>query len=491
VYELVDAFLLTEVGKDYLSDMKNFRNEEDQDKEDKDSSLRISQTLSRFTRSITTKQLPSFPRFRANTEQQQPKYLLSPLRTHFDDTRTSSISIGLSASALASMGIGTGTGLGTGIGPHGESTSCEDEFQDDAHLLLDDEQRKSYVSLSHTSLSSSSSSLSLSSLYKAVSESVVWSIVNGLGSEPVMILSGQSPHFILKCSVDWHALLGYSAEEVFGKCLEHFIPPDSLLANPLLNQLHSQPHSQSQSRDSDLMNRNQPHRNSNHGTDALHGMMTTYDALTSFYSQLQSHNHSHSHLVLKLQTADQQVVPFSIHALPLFKRQERRFATDPLPHNARGQMISEQLKKAFMSDSSPTLGELPSDGNGNGNGTQAQSQSLQFDDLSCGSSANLKTVAFYVVYMNHLTYDYDEQQQDQQQREEKERTNSYVDRVLSIASSSFSLNQRGKSWMNTNGNGNENKTMTAADANHYPSPPSLPSVDPTESEEEKWGGFLL
>jgi hypothetical protein len=244
--------------------------------------------------------------------------------------------------------------------------------------------------------------------------------------------------------------MGYTSEEVFGKCLEHFIPPDSLMANPFLNQLHStkpQQQQQQQSRDSDLTNFNQNQRSE-----------TSYDALMSFYQQLQFQSSSplpqlnHHHLVLKLQTSDQRVIPFSIHALPLYKRQERRLAAD----SVNG--ISDHLKSFIDESSLPYRqgeeGDLPS---------------------------RTKSVAFYVVYMNHLTYDrshfIDEQQQE---REDKERAQSFVDRVLSVASS-LSMNL-GKSWMNTNGNGKN------ADATHYPSPPS---TNPPESEEEKWGGFLL
>lgn len=397
VYELVDNFLLTEVGKEYLSEMKNFRNEEVED-----SNLRLSQTLSRFTQSM--KQLPSlsisFPKFRVT-----PKYIHSPIRTHIDETRSSSIGL--------SVSIGSPTGPLSPKRDRDLGESIDDELLDEPH--------------------------SLSSIYEGVNGSAAWTVVNGL-SEPVVILSGQPPYFILKCSVDWHAVMGYSSEEVFGKCLEHFTPPDSLMSNPLLNQLHSTNLQQQQSRDSDLRNFNQGPLSE----------MTTYDALMLFYRQLQfqslPHLHHH-HLVLKLQTSDQRVIPFSIHALPLYKRQERRLAADSVSG------ISDHLK-SFIDESYREGGDLPSPS---------------------------KPVAFYAVYMNHLAYDRSHFAEQLQEKDDSERIQSFVDRVLSVASSTFSVR---KSWMNVSGNGNGKN----ADASHYPSPPS---VNPPDSEEEKWGGFLL
>lgn len=392
IYQLVDDFLATDKGKEYLKEIMNFRCQEE------DSTLRFSQTLSIFTHS--SKQPPSLSHPTFGMEQNRTT-VQSPVRTHIDDTRSSSIGI-LTSNPLSP--------------PRPEDIMKSIDGIHEGRSLIEEP---------------------ISALYLGVHESIVWTVVNGL-SEPALILTGQPPFFILKGSVDWHALMGYTPEDIFGKCLEHFIPSDSLLSNPYLSQI----------RKSAIH-----HRDSEIGfSPSLDEDLTTYDALMSFYRQLQYTSNAdihYRHIVLSLRASDQRVVPFSVHALPLYRRQERRLGSD----SVNG--VSAELKSIVGSSSHFSL-----------------------DGPSTNDNLRSPTVAYYVLYMNHLTYI----QQDQTHLSdeiENERSPSLVDRAISIASSFSGI---GKSLFNTNSEKNVDTH------NQLPGPP--PNLE-SESEDDTWGRYSL
>jgi hypothetical protein len=274
---------------------------------------------------------------------------------------------------------------------------------------------------------------SLSSLFQSVHDSVVWSILNRF-SEPVMILTGQPPFFILKCSLDWHALMGYTAEESFGKCVEHFIAAEDLLANPSLNQIRMP----KPSRDSDLKSSKYDPRDSESES-------TTYDSLMSFYQQLQSKQSLfHPHLVLRLKTSDHKVVPVSVHAFSLSRRQERQLGSD----SVNG--LSSQLRSLV-------------------NGSQGKGG----DEVS-----DSPTVAYHVLYLHQLRYLHHEHQQERVQSdvsdEGRERGQSMMDRILSTASSTVSANVR-RSWIGP-----------MDGANQLPGPPQMDG-----EADSRWFGYSL
>jgi hypothetical protein len=403
VYQLVDSFLSTEGGKEYLAEIRNFRSQAE------DVSLsRFSQTLPIFL--LSSKQLTqlSAPHFRVG-----PKYVQSPVRTHIDETRSSSI--GLSASPLC-------------LPPPEPMSPSRDQ---DRLASVDSDCDSDHLPPS------------LSSLYQGVHESVVWSILNRF-SEPVMILTGQPPFFILKCSVDWHALMGYSAEEIFGKCIEHFISAEDLLVNPHLNQIKTP---------------RPPRDSAKYERRSLESESTTYDSLMSFYQQLQPQQSPrrshHPHIVLRLRTADQRVVPFSVHAFPLLRRQERQLGSD----SVNG--LSSQLKSLV-------------------NGSQERAGGEDIDRGPPLVRSESPAVAYHVLYMHQLRYLHPqrkEQERSDLSDEESERGQSMMDRMLSVASSTVSANVR-KSWMGP----------TEA-INQLPGPPQLEEGE--EEEGSHWFGGSL
>lgn len=362
-----------------------------------DSTQRFSQTLSIFTHS--SKQLPSLshPNFRM----EQRPMLLSPVRTHIDDTRSSSIGL-LISNPLSPL--------------RPEDMNVSNDGTND--------EQKNFIEEP------------ISSLYLRVHDSIVWTIVNGL-SEPALILTGQPPYFILKGSLHWHDLMGYTPEAIFGKCLEHFIPSDYWFKNPYLSQIQKPFSSSSQEPDLNII------------SELNEDDLSTYDALMTFYRQLQFCSNAvyHHHIVLSLKAADDKILPFSLHALPIFKRQERRFGSDSVSG------ISAQLKSLVESG-----GDLP------------RNEVLPDDYIRSN------TVAYYVVYMNHLTYLHPDHPDDVDQ----DRASSFVDRVLSVASSTIS-GGIGKSLFGPNAEKSHNIQ------NQYPSPPNIES----ESEDETWGRYSL
>ena len=73
----------------------------------------------------------------------------------------------------------------------------------------------------------------------------MWNIISGI-DDPVGVISGQAPHFLLRCSVNFQAFFGYTTEQIFGRSLSNFVhdsnTPTStihLSVKPIATQLNT------------------------------------------------------------------------------------------------------------------------------------------------------------------------------------------------------------------------------------------------------------
>jgi len=131
-------------------------------------------------------------------------------------------------------------------------------------------------------------STELSYLFNKIEEDVVWRQVDEL-SDPVIILTGRAPHIIVKASMAWLSLLGTTASQVFGHCLEDFV----------MNEVE----------------------NAEDNDEIVSSLQCFYDTLRSLVV---------AHCILPLRTRQRKIL-FSLHAHPIYRRAD----TSTLPEHQR------------------------------------------------------------------------------------------------------------------------------------------------------------
>jgi hypothetical protein len=126
-------------------------------------------------------------------------------------------------------------------------------------------------------------------------------MISGL-EDPVGVFSGSTPHFFLKCSVNFSALLGYTQEQVFGRSLAHFIPVS----------------------DDETSSRSREENQSTASQGNEDNTSSTHHQLSEFYSALSRSPAGPVHVMLPIVCADGRILPtVSIHAFPIMQRQAR------------------------------------------------------------------------------------------------------------------------------------------------------------------------
>jgi hypothetical protein len=155
----------------------------------------------------------------------------------------------------------------------------------------------------------------LAYLHVAVKRSVVWNMISGL-EDPVGVISGSTPHFFLKCSVNFSALLGYTQEQVFGRSLAHFIPVSD---DESSSRSHRDPSSKA------FSSREENQSTASQGNED--NTSSTHHKLSEFYSALSRSPAGPVHVMLPIVCADGRILPtVSIHAFPIMQRQARTMA---------------------------------------------------------------------------------------------------------------------------------------------------------------------
>jgi hypothetical protein len=65
----------------------------------------------------------------------------------------------------------------------------------------------------------------LAALYTAITSDISWQAGDAI-EEAMLIVSAEAPHMILKTSAAWNEKMGYSAKQMFGHCLDHYVQAD-------------------------------------------------------------------------------------------------------------------------------------------------------------------------------------------------------------------------------------------------------------------------
>jgi hypothetical protein len=135
-------------------------------------------------------------------------------------------------------------------------------------------------------------------VYQQIENDPTWKLIDEL-YDPVVILSGRNPYLILKCSMSWLSLMGYTSSQVFGKIFDNFVS------------------FQQKEEESEKTQTQQTTSSSASFPTPISEVLTTLD---SFYSHLQSSNPSHNHWVLPLLHSQQHFIKCSIHCFPIHKK---------------------------------------------------------------------------------------------------------------------------------------------------------------------------
>lgn len=177
-------------------------------------------------------------------------------------------------------------------------------FESPSHSILEQ--------LSHNSNSHQKLMAELEYVHKTIEENDTWKLVDEL-YDPVLILTANEPHIILKCSMSWLSMMGCKSSQIFGKILENFIYfPELEEANPLSSLPSS---TQNNSSSSSIPNMTQQE------------VITTLEELNH---QLNSHQSPHIHCILPLQHCNpttttnnnnaSNIIKCSIHCYPIYKK---------------------------------------------------------------------------------------------------------------------------------------------------------------------------
>ena len=190
----------------------------------------------------------------------------------------------------------------------------------------------------------------LRELYMAINTDPVWKIARS-STDPLIVISGQAPHIVMLMSTKFEALTGLRQKSCFGLCFEDFVTsPKHVLDNEASNQ----------------------------------------KVLSDFYVSLKLNRSAH--MVLNFVTLGEDVLPMSIHAMPIY-------AQDSVEYNQR------------IATKNNVLTPLPS--NSNLDLTTSSVRDVNYMDFSSDNTE--KNVLYYILDMNYLERIHTEDDEEQQQ----------------------------------------------------------------------------